>query len=227
MVAGERGTRREVRVHLLVGAFCFAAFVGLGLLVRHVPGSLDRLLRDTVATRWQGELGTVAWLVSAALGPILPVLLGVALLVVTVRWRRRGDPRAWVTLRVLVLLGLCRATSWVGKPLFERERPRIYADFAYPSGHVVSVTSTGVAVVVLCVWLAPAFASLARATALAATLLICGARVALGVHWVTDTVGAVLAVAGVGLLAIPALRLLPAQHRGRSPVRDGVGRAGR
>ena len=88
MVAGERGTRREVRVHLLVGAFCFAAFVGLGLLVRHVPGSLDRLLRDTVATRWQGELGTVAWLVSAALGPILPVLLGVALLVVGL-WRVR------------------------------------------------------------------------------------------------------------------------------------------
>lgn len=146
MVAGERGTRREVRVRLLVGAFCFAAFVGLGLLVRHVPGSLDRLLRDTVATRWQGELGTVAWLVSAVLGPILPVLLGVALLVVTVRSRRRGDLRAWVTL---------------------------------------------------------------------------------GVHWVTDTVGAVLAVAGVGLLAIPALRLLPAQHRNRSPVRDGVGRAGR
>ena len=34
-------------------------------------------------------------------------------------------------------------------------------------------------------------------------------RVVLGVHWVTDTIGAVLAVTGVGLLSACALRLLP------------------
>jgi membrane-associated phospholipid phosphatase len=39
----------------------------------------------------------------------------------------------------------------------------------------------------------------------------------LGVHWVTDTVGATLAVLGVGLVSASALRLLPVSGRdGRS-----------
>jgi membrane-associated phospholipid phosphatase len=216
--------RTGTRTHpyVLLGVLCCAAFVGLGLVVRHAPGPLDRLLRDTVGTLWQGEFGTVAWLLSAVLGPVLPLLLGAGLLVATVLWRLRGDPRAGVTLRVLVLLLLCRLTSWVAKPLFARQRPREYADFSYPSGHVVSVACTGVAVVVLCVWLAPTVTSLARTAAVTATLLACAARLTYGVHWLTDALGAVLAVSGVALLACPALRLLPAPRPGPTTAKDGT-----
>ncbi|EID53185.1 phosphatase PAP2 family protein [Saccharomonospora xinjiangensis] len=197
------------RVHYVVGAVLFGAFIALGIVVREAPVSLDRLLRDSVGTRWQGDLGTAAGVVSAVLGPPLPILLGAGLIIATLVLRRRGDPRAWVTLRVLVLLGACRLTSLLGKPVFARDRPRDYSDFSYPSGHVASVASTGFAAMVLCLWLAPKAVSAVGTAAVVATLLACSARVALGVHWITDTAGSILAVTGVGLLVAPALRLLP------------------
>ncbi len=218
------GNHGVVRIQYLLGALSFTAFIALGIVVREAPVSLDRVLRDAVGTRWQGDLGTAAGVFSAVLGPPLPILLGVGLIVATVRLRRIGDPRAWVTLRVLVLLGACRLTSLVAKPVFDRDRPRDYSDFSYPSGHVASVASTGFAAVVLCLWLAPKLLPTVRAIAVVATLLACTARVALGVHWITDTLGSVLAVVGVGLLVAPALGLLPAPGR---DARTAEGRTGR
>lgn len=207
------------RSNLVLGAVLFAAFIVLGLLVRDSPGTLDGTLRETVGGHWRGVVGTVADGVSLVLGPPLPVLTGVALIVASVLLRQRGDPRAGITFRVLLLLGACRITSLVAKPIFARERPRAYADaFSYPSGHVASVASTGFALVVLCAWLYPNLVRLVRWLAVVATVLSAAARVALEVHWLTDTVGSILAVCGVGLLVGVALKLLP-------PPRGGVASA--
>lgn len=207
------------RSNVVLGAVLLAVFVALGLVVRGSPGMVDDALRDTIGGHWQGVAGTAAAAVSLVLGPPLPVIAGVALIVATVRLRQLGDPRARITFRVLILLGACRITSVVAKPVFARDRPRAYPDaFSYPSGHVASVASTGFALVVLCAWLYPRLVRLVWWLAVVATGLAAAARVALGVHWLTDTVGSVLAVGGVGLLLGVALKLLP-------PPRGGVASA--
>jgi undecaprenyl-diphosphatase len=116
----------------------------------------------------------------------------------------------------MAVFGLCRVTSVLGKPLFLRTRPRSYPEFSYPSGHVVSVSSAGVAAVLLCVWLAPRLTRWVALAAAVATVVVAVTRLVLGVHWLTDTVGAVLAVLGVGFVSAAVLRLLP------GPVSSGV-----
>lgn len=61
----------------------------------------------------------------------------------------------------------------------------------------------------LCVWLAPRLARWAIVVSASTTVLVAVTRMVLGVHWLTDTVGAVLGVLGVGLLTAAAVRLLP------------------
>lgn len=196
------------------GVVLLAGFLVLGLLVRTAPSNLDTLLRGALADNAHDGLGAGALAVGAVLGPALPVTFGAVLAIATVVWWRRGDRRASVTFRVLILLLACRLTSVVAKPLFDRHRPRVYPDWAYPSGHVVSVAATGFAAVVLCLWLAPSLAARVRWVAIVATALSAAARIVAGVHWLTDTVGSVLVVGGVGLLVGAALRLLPAKPVG-------------
>jgi membrane-associated phospholipid phosphatase len=201
--------RVRTRVEYLIGAVSFTAFVVLGIMVRTGPASVDQALHEAAGTWWRDDFGEAAAVLSAVLGPPLPSLLGGGLIVATVVFRRRSDPRAWVTFRVLVLLGACRITSALAKPVFNRERPLEHGDLSYPSGHVASVTSTGFAAVVLCLWLAPRLVVVVRVVTVLLTVLICAARVTLEVHWLTDTVGSILAVVGVGFLLTPALRLSP------------------
>jgi membrane-associated phospholipid phosphatase len=199
-----------------VGVCLLAAFVALGLLVRQQPPALDAAIASGLHDQWRSPLGPVASLISDAFGPVLAALLAVALVVAAVKRRLAGDrERATLLLRVTVVLVLCRVTSFVFKPLFERQRPRDYPDLSYPSGHVVSVASAGFAVVLLCGWLVPRLLRTVVALAVVATLTSAALRVYLGVHWFTDTVGAVLVVTGVGLLAGAGLGLLSAD---RDPV---------
>jgi undecaprenyl-diphosphatase len=84
--------------------------------------------------------------------------------------------------------------------LFDRVRPIEHHLPSYPSGHTVAVASVGFTMVVLAkrgvLWAALA-------------VLVAGfARVVLEMHWVTDVIGAVLGVTGVGLVAALALGLV-------------------
>jgi undecaprenyl-diphosphatase len=204
-----------VRNCLLAAALLLGAFLALGLAVRGAPSLPDLLAWRALGEHWQGPSGSVAFAVSLVLGPVLPLAFGTGLALATIVLHARGDrQRAVVTVRVLLLLVACRLTSVLAKPVFDRDRPRAYGDFSYPSGHVVSVASTGFAAVVLCLWLFPPAATLVRRIAVAATVLAAAARVVLGVHWLTDTIGAILAVCGVGLLVGVALRVLPADRPG-------------
>jgi undecaprenyl-diphosphatase len=187
------------------GVVMLAAFVGLGLLVSKQPLKIDVVIADALRGQYARPLGRVAGVVTDVFGPVLPVVLGVGLLLAAIRWRDHAS----VVLRIVVVLVLCRVTSTVFKPIFTRQRPRAYPDLSYPSGHVVSVASTGLAAALVCLWLAPRLVRRVVAIAVAATVLSAACRIVLGVHWLTDTIGAALAVTGIGLVAAVALRLLP------------------
>jgi undecaprenyl-diphosphatase len=190
---------------LVVGFALAAAFVALGLGVARQPLALDAHVASALHGVYTQPLGRVAEIGSDILGPVLPWVLGMALLALALRHRRHRG----LCVRLAVVLLLCRLTSLAFKPVFVRERPRDYPDLSYPSGHVTSVASTGFVLVLLCAWLWPRLVGRVAATAAVATVLSAACRVVLGVHWVTDTIGAVLAVTGVGLLSACALRLLP------------------
>ncbi|SEQ66442.1 undecaprenyl-diphosphatase [Lentzea xinjiangensis] len=138
-------------------------------------------------------LRDIAFVVSLVLGPTLgwafaAVLFGLA-------WWRH-DPRLW---KALAVHGLCCATV-LTRYLFDRVRPVEYHLPSYPSGHTVAVASIGFTLVVL----------LKRGVlwAVLAVLVAGFARVVLEMHWVTDVIGAVLGVTGVGLVAALALGLV-------------------
>lgn len=174
-----------------------ARVVGAVLVISWVLMGLPEV---TALDLWvQRELPRPGWLraVSAAIsyvfGPVLATAFGLALGLFA--WRRR-DARLF---RALVLFGLCWATV-LSRYLFRRVRPVEFPQWAYPSGHTVAVAAVGFTLVVLFgrgVWLA-----------LVATVLTAFSRVVLERHWVTDVIGSMLGVVGVGLLAALALGLV-------------------
>ncbi|MGW4484481.1 phosphatase PAP2 family protein [Amycolatopsis sp. NPDC004368] len=190
---------------LVTGVVLSAAFVVLGLLVDRQPLGLDTEVADALRGQDTHAVGLVAGVVTNVLGPVLPWVLGVALLALALRDRSKLS----LCVRLAVVLVVCRLTSVAFKPVFERQRPREYPDLSYPSGHVVSVAATGLVVVLLCGWVAPRFVRWATGITVASTVLAAACRIVLGVHWVTDTVGAVVAVLGAGLVSATALRLMP------------------
>ncbi|WP_414937984.1 phosphatase PAP2 family protein [Amycolatopsis sp. cmx-11-51] len=198
-------------LHLLAGALLLIGFVTLGLFVDDRPPPVDVALADALRGEYTRPAGQVADLITNVLGPVLPFALGALLVVIA--WRRRQLTVLCVKLAVVLML--CRLTSLIAKPLFYRERPREFPDLSYPSGHVVAVACTGFVAVLLCAWTRPRLVRLAIMIAVAATVIGALCRVVLGVHWLTDTAGSVLAVGGVGLISSTALGLLP---RPRDPA---------
>ncbi|MEV6900253.1 phosphatase PAP2 family protein [Amycolatopsis sp. NPDC051372] len=190
---------------VVTGVVLFAAFLALGLLVDRQPLQFDTEVANVLRGQDTRPAGLVAGVVTNVLGPVLPWVLGVALLALALRDRSKLS----LCVRLAVVLVLCRLTSLTFKPVFLRQRPREYPDLSYPSGHVVAVASTGLVVVLVCGWFAPRFVRWAVGIAVAATVVAAACRVVLGVHWVTDTVGAALAVLGMGLVSATALRLVP------------------
>jgi undecaprenyl-diphosphatase len=138
-------------------------------------------------------LRATAYGMSLVLGPTLGWSFAAVLFVLA--WRRR-DLRLW---KALALHGLCCATV-LARWLFDRVRPVEYHLPSYPSGHTVAVASVAFTLVVLLrrwvLW------------AVLAVLVSGFARIVLEMHWVTDVVGAMLGVTGVGLIAALALGLV-------------------
>ena len=194
---------------LVVGVVLSAAFVVLGLSVARQPLTLDIEVANALRGVYAEPLGRVAQVGSDVLGPVLPYVLGAALLALALRRRQHWG----LCVRLGVVLVLCRLTSLVFKPIFLRERPRAYPDLSYPSGHVVSVASTGFVVLLLCAWLWPRLVRRVAVAGAGGGVLSAALPVAPSMYsgpQTTGTMGAVLAVAGVGLLSACALRLLPA-----------------
>jgi undecaprenyl-diphosphatase len=196
-----------------LGAVLLAVFLMLGMVVNENPFAIDAAVSDALGGFWQQPVSWVVFVVTAILGPVLPIVMLVVLIIACVwAWRAGRRRHADLLLRSIVLLAACRAVS-LFKSVYGRERPRVYADWSYPSGHVVSVASVAFTGVVLCLWLARHL--LQRAIVIATTLVVIAAacRVLLDVHWLTDVLGGVLGVTGVGLIASTVLRLLPVRER--------------
>ncbi|SES14648.1 phosphatase PAP2 family protein [Lentzea albida] len=138
-------------------------------------------------------LKATAFAVSLVMGPTIGWAFAAVLFVLA--WKRR-DARLW---KALALHAICCATL-LTRFLFDRVRPVEYHLPSYPSGHTVAVASVGFTMVVL----------LKRGVlwAVLAVLVAGFARIVLEMHWVTDVVGAVLGVTGVGLLAAMVLGLV-------------------
>ncbi|GGS40795.1 MULTISPECIES: phosphatase PAP2 family protein [Actinokineospora] len=193
------------------GGLLLIAFLVLGVTVADTTPTVDRIAAESLGGGWQHTAGDIAFVGSAVLGPVLPVLLGLGLLIGA--WTRRHDARLrGLLLRAAVLLAVCRTVS-LAKPLFERARPREYPDFSFPSGHVVSVASVAFTVVVLCAWLAVRRLRAVVWWSVAAVAAAALCRMVLDVHWLTDVLGATLGVVGLGLLTATGLGLLPVRSR--------------
>ena len=143
-------------------------------------------------------LRATAFAVGLVLGPTAG--WGFAAVLFMLAWRRR-EARLW---KGLALHAICCATL-LTRWLFDRTRPMEYHLPSYPSGHTVAVASVAFTAVVLfkdrISWPGLLWAVLA--------VLVTGfARVVLEMHWLTDVIGAVLGVVGVGLVAALALGLV-------------------
>lgn len=193
----------------VLGGVLAGLFVLLGVTVAGHPLAVDLAVAGALQGWWRGTTGAVTTVVSDTFGLVLPNIFAIVLPVAALLCWHRGRRELDVVLRTMPVLLLCRLTSVLGKPLFVRARPRAYAEFSYPSGHVVATASMGLTVVLLCVWLAPRLARWAIVVFAPITVLVAVTRLLLGVHWLTDTIGAVFGVLGVGLLGATAVRLLP------------------
>ncbi len=192
-------------LYTVAGTILVIGFILLGLLVDDRPAPVDVALADALRGQYTRPAGQVAELITNILGPVLPFILAAALAIIAYRHRELTP----LCIKLGMVLVLCRLTSLIAKPLFLRERPRVFPDLSYPSGHVVAVACTGFVAVLLCAWTRPRLLRLSVVIAVAATLVGALCRVVLGVHWLTDTAGSVLAVCGVGLISAAGLGLLP------------------
>ncbi|MEV6238739.1 phosphatase PAP2 family protein [Lentzea sp. NPDC051838] len=138
-------------------------------------------------------LRTTAYVVGLVLGPTIGWTFAAVLFVLA--WRRR-DLRLW---KALALHAICCATL-LTRWFFDRMRPIEYHLPSYPSGHAVAIASVAFTIVVL--------TKRYLAWGVLAVLVGGFARVVLEMHWVTDVIGAVLGVTGVGLVAALALGLV-------------------
>ncbi|KOV80013.1 phosphatase PAP2 family protein [Nocardia sp. NRRL S-836] len=171
-----------------LGAVLVISWVLLGL---PEVTALDVWVHDVLPRpEW---LRVTAFAVSLVLGPAIGWAFAAVLAVLA--WRRH-DVRLW---KALALHALCCATV-LTRWLFDRVRPVEYHLPSYPSGHTVAVASVAFTLLVL----------FRRGVLWAVLAVLVGgfARVVLQMHWVTDVVGAVLGVTGVGLLAGLALGLV-------------------
>ncbi|WP_158840493.1 phosphatase PAP2 family protein [Saccharothrix deserti] len=185
----------------LVGVVLALASMVLGLSVRDEPPALDQglhLVALDLGPAFAHSAAVVSFVLSPGLATIALLALGLRALLA----------KDLLLLRAAVLLAACWCTL-LARYGYQRLRPIEYPKWAYPSGHVTAVTSVAFTGVVLCAWLARRYLKHAIALACAAVVVTAASRVVLEMHWFTDTVGAVLAVVGVGLVVARALGLLP------------------
>lgn len=138
-------------------------------------------------------------------------------------WRRRLEAVAVVG----AIVGLRPALNWL-KPLVDRPRPSgdfaildVVGDSSFPSGHTMTAVTVYAVLFLFAAELVPRrFVTLVRGVAVAGIVLAGTSRMWAGVHWFSDTWGAVIWTLAL-VLAVLALR--PTIERLTSRARDDTG----
>ena len=177
---------------------------GAGVVIGH-PG-FERAITDWAVDHRSGALDRVMPWVSDLASPIVCWPLTGA--VVAVLWRR--GPRV-ATTPLVALLGV-RLISHFVKQLVDKARPpvsiRLVAEHggAFPSGHTITAIAAWGSTALLLAAITDGWSRRAIVAIPAGVILAVGcSRVYLGVHWVTDVVGAW--VLGGAWLAVLARRI--------------------
>ncbi|MDQ3475656.1 MAG: phosphatase PAP2 family protein [Actinomycetota bacterium] len=201
---------------LLIGASVLAAIVAiLGVLVdQSVRGLLELDLAVASALRFQGAGSSGVTVLQVLTSPGLSVFRFVVLLPVAVFFA------LWGRLRVLgfvLLAGLSVGPLTTGlKELVGRVRPTaddplVAADgLSFPSGHSSgAATLAGVALVILWPLLRPRLRPWVTASLILLALCVAWTRIALGVHYLSDTVGGLALGAAVVLVSMAVFGVYP------------------
>lgn len=195
--------------------------VGAGLLLTHVldgsVGRWDEHVNDYLARHRTTPWNDVTAVATAGLNT-LPVVLGAAVVVGFLAFRRRFSEAAFLTLALLLEITVFLSVNFV----VARPRPAVHrlnstpSTSSFPSGHTAAATVlfVGIAFIVACCT-PNRLARIGSAIVAAVISLTVGfARVYRGLHHPTDVFAGLLY--GLACLAIAALAVRTANRRRRS-----------
>ncbi|MFI0423494.1 phosphatase PAP2 family protein [Spongiactinospora sp. 9N601] len=182
---------------ITAGLACAAAFVLTGLLVRQMPSPLDRLLLDGIRLVPGSTLERLATVLSA-----IGVLAGLTLLItVAIQAWRKGTP--WLPpLLSFVLLVKCGSLVTLQAVFRRPGPPAVSGTFSYPSGHATIASALAVTSIVISVMYARHLLRALIPLQGAAVVITMASRVALGEHYLTDVLGAILGTSAIALLGL-------------------------
>ena len=207
-----------MRRNELIRAAAVLALAGLALLlyVKWYGGApLPGDLRVTREVQGWGGLERNAKYINAAADALWVVIPGVALLVAfrsRLGWRTAKLPSRVEALSALAAAVVLRLGNGLMKSIVESPRPSvdlgvrvddIFHGYGFPSGHVYSDTLCyGVIAALAPAWLPPPLVLPARILAIAIIVLAGPARIVVGAHWPSDTLGGYLFGAAAACLAL-------------------------
>lgn len=192
-----------MRDMVLIGSILLAVTAVLGVVMRDRLSHLDSwALRDLHVTA-TSPLGQA---VTAVSGAAVLVCAATLVVVAVAAWRRNPSRRGTIARYSLLLLA-CAAIV-LTQQLFQRPGPPVVAtDWTYPSGHATIATGLAFTAIAMALTMIPSWSRAVMWATSAAVVLTLASRVALGEHYVTDVLGALSGVTGIGLITIVVLRL--------------------
>lgn len=174
---------------LPIGLLSLVLFVELGIIAKTGPLPIDTRVALWFKAHRSAKEVNIAQAVSALTTPIVVLSAAILLLLFLNYWTRSWYPRDFIP---LALVGTAAVISTAAKPFFNRTRPgaglTTLFDFepSYPSSHTVFIAAAGCALLL--------FAERHKFAVFVVTSLVIvfigAARLTLGVHWITDIVGA-------------------------------------
>ncbi|MET3720061.1 MULTISPECIES: phosphatase PAP2 family protein [unclassified Arthrobacter] len=189
----------QARLWVLWGILLAAAVVILGITVAHVPGiSMDELGVDqNLSLHHIALLTGVAMALNLLFGPMVGVLL-IAVVALFLLLVRRAPVNA-------VAFGLVAASGWVASEFFKilvaRQRPNPALLFdplapetgsdSFPSGHVSFAVTLAFAVYFLA--RGTRWSKFAAVAGVVVAVVVAWSRLYIGVHYLSDVVGSLLA----------------------------------
>jgi membrane-associated phospholipid phosphatase len=212
---GRDGTAAGHAPFLLAGAAGALVLAIVGLLLRdRIPG-VDAWGLDALRVAPASPAEEVLAAISDGLR--IGCVAGAAAAIGWLVWR--GRRQALVpALGFVALFLVLAASSELLKEVFGRPHPGDPADLSYPSTHVAMVTVAVVIAAAIMGRLAVRWRGRLVLLAVAAVLATAATRVVLGEHHLTDVAGTALGYAGLSLLGIRLLLLMPVPGRHGVPA---------